>query len=122
MPRKPSRKTLSNKADRLWWRAIRSKGFCELAGLDQVQCGGPHQAAHIVGRRYRVTRWDLNNGLCLCRDHHVFYTHRPELWYVTMERIWPGRYHRLVQAAQGLWNKVYPIAELEEALEAANGA
>ena len=30
-------------------------------------------ACHIVGRRYRATRWDLNNGVCLCYSCHKQY-------------------------------------------------
>ena len=35
------------------------------------------QGAHIVSRAYRATRWDLDNGLCLCREHHIFFTFHP---------------------------------------------
>ena len=27
-------------------------------------------AAHIIPRRYLATRWDVKNGMTLCRRHH----------------------------------------------------
>jgi hypothetical protein len=63
--RKPSRKTLKNKADKLWSEIIRSKGKCEVCGKP---ANNPH---HIIGRKNLTLRWDLRNGCLLCFQHHT---------------------------------------------------
>ena len=32
----------------------------------------PVQAAHILSRRYKATRWDPWNGVSLCAAHHLW--------------------------------------------------
>ena len=79
MPKKPSRKTLKRKADKLWAGLIKAEGKCEAEG-HEIRCNGVLQAAHVIRRGYLATRWDLNNGIALCQAHHVFWTHRPYEW------------------------------------------
>lgn len=67
MARKVSKKTLGNKLDKAWSRAILSKGVCEVCG--ETQSLNPH---HIEGRRNFRLRWDLHNGVCLCSGCHIF--------------------------------------------------
>jgi hypothetical protein len=57
------------KLDQLWSQIIRSKGECEVCGKLQNECQlHPH---HYIGRRNRATRWDLDNGFCICALHHT---------------------------------------------------
>jgi hypothetical protein len=67
MARTASKKTLRNKLDNAWSRAILSKGSCEVCG--ETQYLNPH---HIEGRRNLRLRWDLRNGVCLCSGCHTF--------------------------------------------------
>lgn len=71
--KKPSVKTLRNKADALWGKAVRQRdGACRRCGKTEVL-----QAAHIISRRYKATRWDLDNGIALCRGCHHWNHHFP---------------------------------------------
>ena len=65
MNRKPSRKTLKLKLDKLFSEIVRSLGYClRCRNTENLQC------AHIYSRRFLVTRWDFNNALCLCSRCH----------------------------------------------------
>lgn len=83
---------LAREADRLWGLVVRARGECE-AG-----CGRREslQAAHGWSRRYRATRWLTINGFCLCRNCHVFFTHRPLEWDDYLRIAWgSGMYESL---------------------------
>ena len=72
---KPSIKTQSNKADKLFSEIIRSKGYCKNCGSkDRLQC------AHVFSRKYKQIRWAFNNAFCLCWKCHIYYTHFPIEW------------------------------------------
>ena len=65
--RKPSRKTLRNKADKLWSELVRqrNKGRCEICSKLATN---PH---HIIGRKNLTLRHDPRNGVNLCYYCHV---------------------------------------------------
>ena len=67
MAKLPSKTTLRNKADKLWSQRIREIGYCEKCGKT-----GLLNAHHIFGRGNFGTRYDLQNGVCLCPDCHKF--------------------------------------------------
>lgn len=78
-PKKPSIKTLRNKADRLWSEAVRARdGFCQRCGRQPPEI--VLQAAHVLSRRYKAIRWDLRNGLALCLGCHHFAHKQPVEW------------------------------------------
>lgn len=117
MPKKPSRKTLKNKADRLFSLFIRARdGACVCCGsTENLQC------AHGFSRRYLKTRWDERNAWALCNRHHLYFTHHPIEWDVWMEqRLGPTEYRllRLDAIATG-YSIDYEsiIAELQDKLE-----
>ena len=58
------------KLDRAWSEAVRERdgGWCRL-GRDGCTCF-PDDAHHIVTKRRRATRWDMVNGISLCRSCH----------------------------------------------------
>jgi hypothetical protein len=65
MPKRPSKSTLIKKLDKLFSECVRSVGKCEWCGKrEQLQC------CHIYSRRYRHTRWDTLNAVCLCAGCH----------------------------------------------------
>lgn len=82
--KKPSQGALTRKCDRLFSLAIRQRdGKCQNCGTDQnLQC------AHGFSRRYFATRWELWNAFALCRDCHVYYTHRPLEWEEWLQERW----------------------------------
>ena len=68
--KKPPRKILENKLDKLWAEAVKIEaGYrCERCGAKagEVQL----HSHHIYSRRHKSTRWNLGNGLALCAFHH----------------------------------------------------
>jgi hypothetical protein len=58
---------LEEELDTAWRCFVYSRaGFkCERCGSDKKL-----EAHHIIGRWCKTTRWDKDNGVCLCKDHH----------------------------------------------------
>ena len=82
--KKPKKKSTGRKqapttkqVDKLWSLVVRQRALyeCELWGCGNMQCGSVMDAHHIFPRKHISTRWDLDNGLCLCKGHHLFYVH-----------------------------------------------
>ena len=65
-------KSQAKRCDKLFADKIKSRGRCERCGKRDYL-----QTAHIISRRYRQVRWDLNNALCLDRNCHVYFTSHP---------------------------------------------
>lgn len=104
--KKPNRTAMTREADRLFSRQVRARGHCELWLLaPEVRCAGEYQCCHVISRRYRSTRWTFDNAFCGCQSHHVFFTHRPEAFYLAVEASYPGLYGRLYEMAQKPWDK-----------------
>lgn len=98
MPKKPSPKTLKNRADKLWSLIIRSEGSCRRCGRQPGEI--TLQAAHIISRRYTATRWDLRNGLPLCMgDHHWAHNYPLEFELFVIEQIGNDTYAGLRELA-----------------------
>lgn len=64
--KKSLRKRLMDWLDRKWSKIIKNRGKCEYCGSKGLL--DPH---HIVRRSHMDTRWDLKNGVCLCRICHT---------------------------------------------------
>jgi len=72
MSKKPSRKTVKNKLDKLFSANIRAKGFCEKCGkTTTLQC------SHIYSRSYLRLRWVEENATCLCAGCHFWWHKNP---------------------------------------------
>lgn len=109
------RGNIAKRCDTLWSQLIKAPGKC-------FRCGATEglQAAHIIGRAQRVTRWDPTNGICLChRCHRLFDTHRIDREETIVAAIGGLRYANLRLKAQHLWDRQYPLAELTAALKEA---
>lgn len=117
--KKPKRTTQRNKADRLFSQMIRARDGhrCVIPGcmtaFDVPQC------AHLVSRRYYAVRHDPSNAVCLCRVHHMMYTHNPVAWDLWVEgRLGVDAWRELKTRALSLEKVDYEdvIAKLEEGL------
>jgi hypothetical protein len=104
MKRKTAYQSLVEEADK-WVTAIvvrRQGGKCLRAGCYPPSCGGGMQGAHILrkGGMYNSIRFDLENVLGMCRNHHIYWAHKNELaFYEWVEEMFPGRIAKLKQAA-----------------------
>src|SRR5690606_14140542 len=86
-----------DKRDRVFSLLVR-----ELAGHRCQACGDPAgqvklECAHVVGRRYRATRWLIENARCLCHACHRYFTENPLKW---VEFIGLTEFQRLDSLAQ----------------------
>lgn len=70
--KKPSRKTLIQKADKLWADIIKKRDKqCIYCGI-----GYPLNAHHIFTKgRHGNLRWNIDNGVTLCAKCHTFGVH-----------------------------------------------
>jgi hypothetical protein len=87
--------TLRNKLDKLASKIVRARGRCErCAKIRNLQC------AHIFGRTYNNTRWDLDNLLCLCPDCHINFAHKQPILFAEWVRKHLGaeKYENLKEA------------------------
>lgn len=89
-------KGVKAKADKMFSLAIRSVGYCEAEGHNDVKCSQQLQTAHIISRRYNATRCDLRNAFCLCAAHHRFYTDHPREFSRFITTTWAAEYYDLL--------------------------
>ena len=69
--KRPKKKPLINKADKLFSEFIRNRdGKC-------VKCGrvGVLHCHHIISRSCKAVRWDEDNAIALCPGHHRNWAH-----------------------------------------------
>lgn len=64
---KRENKSLPKKADDLWSKVVRQVWACAVCWKKEHL-----NAHHIFTRHNKSTRWDLDNGICLCSGCHVF--------------------------------------------------
>lgn len=64
----PAKGRLRDMADALWAYAIKEDWLweCAVCGKNNVE------AHHLIARENEATRYDLNNGIALCAEHHKF--------------------------------------------------
>ena len=105
--------TSERRADRLFSEIITSVGRCDYCRSDsQLTC------AHIISRRFKSTRWDLDNAICLCFNHHRYFTEHPAEWIEYIDsRLGVGFYDRMRMKA----NEVFrgDVADIVRGLEVA---
>lgn len=74
---KTARQKAIEEADKKWSLRIRAKCKCELCGKEgDIKSFDAH---HIKKRSNMSTRWDLDNGACLCKGCHRFKVHMDTL-------------------------------------------
>lgn len=70
------KKSLIDECDILWGEIIRKR-----AGYKCEKCDGTNviQAHHIIPRTCWALRFDLINGISLCKQHHLYWAHKDAL-------------------------------------------
>lgn len=86
-------------------RVIERDGGCVLRNSPIAgSCGGYRndgelilQAEHLNGRSHAVSYGDLDNIVCLCKNHHLFFKKREPLLYWTLieEIVGPKRWEKI---------------------------
>lgn len=57
----------------LWAEAVKIKYDYKCAYCGKTNKQVKLNSHHIFSRRHKATRYDLENGICLCVGHHKFY-------------------------------------------------
>lgn len=86
-------KGLKAKADKLFSEVIRSVGYCEAQGHDNVNCSPQLQCMHIISRRFNATRCDTRNAFSGCAAHHRFYTDHPRQFSRFITNTWAQEHY-----------------------------
>ena len=95
------KKSEIKKLDKIWAEKVKERAnyICEWCLETDVWLN----SAHILGRRYRGTRWLLMNGLCLCYGCHRKYDeHAPEAEQIRRVLIGKERMDKLLAIKQGV--------------------
>ena len=100
------KKSEIRKLDLLWPKIVKDKANhrCESC----LEVGLRVEAAHIIGRTYRTTRWGCEidgkydlAGMCLCVDCHQHYDqHKQKHDFIVRVVIGQERYEKLLQTKQ----------------------
>jgi hypothetical protein len=112
------RSKLTKELDKVTSKIVRKHGRCQLAGLDDIHCGGHLQTMHIIGRANRRLRWDFMNLLCGCQGHHVYYTHHPWEFHEFIERHFPERHSYINEHRNSI--KKWTLQELRDTIKERN--
>lgn len=79
-----SKKTQERELDTMWKTKVKKRdGFvCQIC-LKKVEKNNCH-AHHILPRQMKKMKWDINNGITLCYNHHkvgIYSPHQNPLWF-----------------------------------------
>ena len=111
------KKTLERKLDVAWSEAvkIRASYRCEYCGKKEYL-----NSHHIFTRSRKATRWELENGCCLCVGCHTFSSkfsaHKTGIQYTHWLEEKKGK--KWVETLQRMSNEIYrpTLEEMEETL------
>ena len=115
---KTERRKLRDQLDKLWAGIIkqRANNICEYEDCSRTTYLNSH---HIFGKMNMATRWNLENGLCLCCGHHTlntFSAHQsPAFEDWIKKHIGKERYRRIEARSHTI--KKWTIPELKELVE-----
>jgi len=82
--KKKSKKTEQRELDEAWKKNVKERDdyICQICKkkLEGRSC----HAHHILPKRTKGMRWDLQNGITLCANHHklgIFSAHQNAIWF-----------------------------------------
>ena len=97
--------------DRLWQEKV-TGGICTHPGCNKIG----NEGHHIMKRRYLNTRWLVENGRALCREHHLWADTNPQAYEdLIIGDIGPGAYEALRQKSLMIVKQFYN--EIKEGLK-----
>jgi len=113
MKRKPTdRKKLENQLDKLFSQAVIARdGKCKVSGSSERLT-----VHHIRSRSHKITRWNMENGICLSWRVHFLQKANPELFHdKIIECIGQKEYDRLKKLSSMTYK--WSLSELERIKE-----
>ena len=82
--RKKSKKTEERELDEIWKMKVKRRDKYKCQICNKKVSGKNCHAHHIIPRQIKGMRWDINNGITLCYNHHkrgVYSPHQNVLWF-----------------------------------------
>lgn len=84
--KKKSKKTEQRELDDVWKRNVKERDnyICQICGKYLKDTPRSCHAHHILPKRMKGMRWDVNNGIVLCPNHHklgIFSPHQNAIWF-----------------------------------------
>ena len=112
--KKPSKKALEKQCLDLWSLCVRTKQrVCRICGSDRAL-----QAHHIRSVSHLSTRYDLQNGLCVCSRDHCQQKFRPESFQdKVISVIGEQGYQRLKQKSLVIVSDPIDLIEMKDFLK-----
>jgi hypothetical protein len=114
--KKPNRKQLELQIDRLWAKRIRERDTtCRSCNSDAPGLS----AHHIRVRQHTATKFDVQNGILLCRSCHSLQKFRPEKFHdMIIDIIGQPEYDRLREKSKVVVKlNVQDLIEIKEYLK-----
>lgn len=109
--RKPTKKSLTRKLDKKVSEIVRGRGYCAWCKKTEgLEC------CHIFSRRYRSVRWDVDNLVCLCHNHH-FYSHSNPILFAEFVKDYLGKEKYTQLKHKAIMIKKWTLEEMSELLE-----
>jgi hypothetical protein len=102
---------LTRKLDKLVSEIVRGRGYCAWCKKTEgLEC------CHIFSRRYRSTRWDMDNLICLCHSHH-FYSHSNPVLFAEFVRDYLGKNKYIALKQKARMIKKWTLIDLQALYE-----
>lgn len=103
-----SRKSLVNKADKLFSEYIRRRNANHAGLVSCFTCGKQDEwkrmdAGHFMSRKHYATRWDEENVQVQCKGCNIFRSGEQYMFGLQLDRKYgPGKAEELMQKSRGL--------------------
>jgi len=94
LPRKERWSYWRDKCDTIFSELVKIRGnwkCIETGAKDELQ------AAHIVSREYKNTRWDFDNAVVLRSGRHIWYTNHPIEWKLFINKTFGDGYYEAME-------------------------
>jgi hypothetical protein len=83
--RNMKKKTLKKKCDALWSEIVKIKANYKCEYTMKHKCSATLNSHHIYGRAAHSTRFDIDNGICVCYNAHKIAEQSPRVFYTWLE-------------------------------------
>lgn len=97
---KRSKKSRTRRKMVLGLDAVARQQVFERDGHLCVRCKIPGRAVqwcHVLGRRHKCVRWELDNALTMCAGCHMFWHEYPTLSGEWFRKNWPERHEHITK-------------------------
>jgi hypothetical protein len=90
MPVKKSKKGELRTLDKIWKEKVKQRDNFTCQVCNKKLLGKNCHSHHIIPKGIKTFRWDINNGITLCFQHHkvgIYSPHMNALWFTVWLRL-----------------------------------